>query len=187
MRIHLYALSMMLIFCVSGPRAVHSFELPDEALKLLAQSSVDPCSICAKEKTKKAFVMLEAAYAPGIVVKTDAHCRLVKPSGSDELDLALTCYPSEAIMGELTGEETPPRLVFTFSTPAKHLVGISSKDFTHAGIAELYAAAKPGTVFEGRLEIVAYPYGEGKGFNYFGGRGRLQIHCKVLELQPAGS
>jgi hypothetical protein len=182
----LCALMLIPLLCIWSPTA-RAFDLPDEALKLLAQASVDPCSICAKEKSKKAFALLEKVYAPGTVISTDANCRLVKPSSADELDLTITCYPSEVFMQQLSGEEAPPRLVFTFSTEAKHLVGIRPKDFTSDEIARSYAEAKPGTVFEGRLEVAAYKYGDGKGFNYFGERGRLQIHCRVLDLKPAGS
>jgi hypothetical protein len=168
------------------PAGARAFDLPDEALKLLAQASSDPCSICAEQKTRKAFALLEKFYAPGKVLSTDGQCRLVKPSDTGSFDVSLTCYPSGAFVGQLKDDETPPRVVFTFYTPEKNLVGISGHDFTKKDIVDLYGKAKPGDVFEGRIEIIRFRYGDGEGFNYFRESRKLQIHCSVLELKPVG-
>jgi hypothetical protein len=176
---------LVIVLCSALPWGrVQAFDLPDEALKLLAQAVPDSCSICANDKTRKAVALLGKAYAPGTVVATDASCSFMKPSGAHALDLVLTCYPSPAFLGQLKEDELPPRVALTFYTPENRLVGIVEKDFTPGDIARVYAEAKPGTLFQGRVEIVRYPYGDGEGFNYFRESRRLQVHCRVLELMP---
>ncbi len=176
-------LIVLAVFCSAGPAG--AFEMPEEALKLLAEASTDPCSICAQADRKKAFALLEKTYAPGSVIRTVPECRLVK-ADPDANDLSPTCFPTEAFMSSLKEGGQPPRVVFTFHTPEKKLVGIAGKDFTDGEIALTLSRAKPGTVFQGRLEIVGYPYGDGSCFNYFKETGRLQVHCRVLELKAAG-
>jgi hypothetical protein len=177
-------LCLMLLLAYGG--RLQGFTLPDEALKLLAQASAEPCSICAESQTKKAFAMLDQTFAPGTVITADASCRLVKHAGSDGLDLVPSCYPSEAFMTGLKEDEIPRKLSFTFYTAGKKLVGIQEKDLTAKDVAGRYEKAEPGEAFTGRLEIIRYPYGDGGGFNYFRETGRVQIHCRVLELSPAG-
>ncbi len=184
MKMYLKMLIAVSLALMGASGRAGAFELPEEALKLMAQASVDPCSICAQADLKKAFKLLEKAYALGSTVSTGPGCRLVK-AGPDANDLAPTCFPSEAFMGELKEGERPPKVVFTFYTPERKLVGIAENDLTPRDQAGVYEQAKPGAVFEGRLEVVRYPYGDGACFNYFRESGRLQVHCRVIELKPA--
>lgn len=173
--------AMVVVFLCAG--GAEAFELPEEAFLLLARGAADPCSICAEGSVKKAFALLEKAYAPGCRVSTDEGCLFVKPPGEGVLDLALSCYPPKGLTDGLTDNETPPAVSFTFYAPGKRLVGISEGDFTRPEIVDAYGKARPGTLFRGRVEIVRYPYGDGGGFNYFKESGRLRIHCRVLELE----
>lgn len=182
-----WAMVVVIFLCAGGAGAADAFEFPEEALLLLARGAADPCSICADESMKKAFGILEKAYAPGRRISADGDCLFVKPPGESSLDLALSCYPPRGLTEGLRDNETPPAVSFTFHAPGKRLVGISEGDFTSPGIVDAYEQARPGTLFRGRVEIVRYPYGDRDGFNYFRESGRLRIHCRVLELQPAGS
>jgi len=174
-------LVIVVLLCAGGAEA---FELPEEAFLLIARSAADPCSICAEESMKKAFGILEKAYAPGCRISTDGDCLFVKPPGEGGLDLALSCYPPKGLTERLQDNEAPPAVSFLFHAPEKRLVGISEGDFTRPEIVDAYGKARPGTLFRGRIEIVRYPYGDRAGFNYFKESGRLRIHCRVLELQP---
>jgi hypothetical protein len=179
---HVLALVLILI-CYTG--SIRAFDLPEEALRYMAEASADTCSICEKASLKKAFSLLDKTFVPGSVIATGPDCRFVKSSGEGANDLSLTCYPSEAFVSSLKDNWQPPRLVFTFYTREKHLVGISDKDLTDEGVIRAFTRAKPGTVFEGRIEVIRYPYGDGAAFNYFRESGRLQVHCRALELRPA--
>lgn len=157
---------------------------PDEAFQLLAESTVDPCSICAEKKREKAFNILNETFMPGHVIETHSTCHLIKTLSNDENDLTLSCYPSDAVTASITGEEQVPMVIFRFHTPDKHLVGIFETDYTDVAAADLFRASRPGTLFEGRISLIPYTYGEGPTYNYFQQTNTLLIHCRVLQLIP---
>ncbi|HOO37351.1 MAG TPA: hypothetical protein PKY89_03590 [Deltaproteobacteria bacterium] len=159
-------------------------DLPDEAFQLLAEAMVDPCSICAEKYRERAFNILNETFMPGHVIETHSTCRLIRISGTDENDLTLSCYPSDALTASITGEEQVPQVVFRFHTPNKHLVGIFETDYTDEAAADLFRASGPGTVFEGRIRLIPYKYGEGPTYNYFQQTNTVLIHCRVLQLIP---
>jgi hypothetical protein len=89
-----------------------------------------------------------------------------------ENELVLTCYL------------TPfPLLTFRFHTAAKHLVGISTTDFTEKRLASEYGSAATGARFEGTLKIVTYRYGDGPSYNYYLVRNHIQVHCRILDIK----
>jgi hypothetical protein len=159
-------------------------DLPDEAFQLLAEATIDPCSICAEKNREKAFKILNETFMPGHVIETHSPCRLIKTFSTGENDLTLSCYPSDALAASITGEEQLPQVVFRFHTPNKHLVGIFETDYTDTAAADLFHASKPGTVFEGRISLIPYKYGEGPTYNYFQQTNTVLIHCRVLQLIP---
>lgn len=167
---------------VSLPSA-NALELPQDALVLLSEAAAEPCAICAEQERKKAFAILNRSFIPGMMLVTDADCRLLKGEGSRDMELSLTCYPPVNGMKSLPEGAAPVHLRFRFHTAAQHLVGISAKDFTAAAIVDTYLASAPGTIFEGRLRIIPYPYGDGPAFNYFPQSNTLQIHCMIEELR----
>ena len=162
----------------------YALDLPEDALRLLAEVSVDPCSICVKQKLVKAFTAMNAGFNPGLVIKSNDKCRLVKVETGDDNVLSMTCYPTDTLKKSLKEGEELPQLIFKFYTPEKRLVGITDNDYTSKAMAELYHASKPGTVFEGRIKLIPYKYGDGPTYNYFPQTNRLLIHCVVLELSP---
>ena len=109
------------------------------------------------------------------MLTTTGSCRLVRTALSEENELDLSC--------DSPGKASLPLLTFRFHTPASHLVGISPADFTEEGIASEYRSAVPGTVFEGIIHTVAFLYGDGTTYNYFAGRGVIQVHCRLLTLK----
>ncbi len=161
-----------------------ALELPDEALLLLASSAADPCSLCAEQERKKAYRILSDAFIPGQALESDDFCRLVKAGAGDDNELTLTCYPSETLKVSLNEGERLPEVVFRFYTLQNRLVGISEDDLTGDALAELYRASRPGRVFEGRIILVPYKYGEGATYNYFPQTNKLLIHCRLVNLGP---
>jgi hypothetical protein len=178
-------ISMFLVLMlVLAARYSYALDLPDDALRLLAEASVDPCSICVKQKLEKAFIAMNVRFSPGLVINSDDKCRLVKVDTGDDNGLSMTCYPPDTLKKSLKEGEELPQLIFRFYTPYKRLVGISEDDYTNKTIADLYHAAKPGTVFEGRIRLIPYKYGDGPTYNYLLQTNRLLVHCVVLQLNP---
>jgi hypothetical protein len=162
----------------------HALGLPDDALGLLAEASVDPCSICVKQKLARAFKIMNDRFIPGGVMETDEACRLVKTVSGDDNELSLSCYPSDALITSIKEDEQLPQVVFRFYTPQKRLVGISKTDYTDNSTEDLFHASKPGTVFTGQIKLIMYKYGDGPTYNYFYETNKLLIHCRVLQLIP---
>lgn len=162
----------------------YALDLPDDIIRLLAEVSVDPCSICVKQKLDKAFTAMNARLNPGLVIKSDDKCALVKVEPGDDNELSMTCYPPDTLRESLKEGEELPQLIFKFYTPEKRLVGISENDYTSRVLADLYHSSKPGTVFEGSIKLVPYKYGNGPTYNYFQQANKLLIHCTVLQLKP---
>ncbi|HNU74454.1 MAG: hypothetical protein BWZ01_00425 [Deltaproteobacteria bacterium ADurb.BinA179] len=171
------------LFLATAVSTPHACGLPEEPLLLLAEAAADPCSICADQKKKKAFAMLNERLAPGLEIDSSDACRLVKADRENALHL--TCYPSDALVDSLSEGAEPPQVVFTFHTPQHKLVGISEGDYTGREAADLYLSSPEGAVFDGRIRLIGYKYGDGAVFNYFPQANRLQIHCTVSRLKPA--
>jgi len=177
-------LLMLVCVLVAAATSVMAVDLPTEAFQILAQASVESCAICAEKERKKAFALLNRTFTPGQELTTDHTCHLIKSGNDDEQELTITCYPPTAVMESLPEGATPPRLVFRFHTPDKHLVGIAPFDFTDPSLAAAYRSAPLGTVFEGRLRYTAYQYGDGETFNYYLKTNTVQLHCVIIQITP---
>jgi hypothetical protein len=180
----LQASAVFILFTAAAVQTVHAFDIPEDALRLIAETTIEPCSICARQNMEKAFSILNGRLVPGLVMKSDDGCRLMKTGPGDDNELALSCYPSDAFMKTLKNGEEPPRIVFRFSTPGNRLVGVSERDYTGRDSADLYRTSKPGTEFEGSVRLIHYNYGDGPAYNYFPKTNTLLIHCVILELAP---
>jgi hypothetical protein len=172
-------LAALLVPAPAGPGAA---ELPEAPLVLLAQAAAETCAICAKQTRARAFDLLDERLLPGLEISGRQGCLLVK-AGRDNA-LSLECYPSGETTASLGEEGEMPEVVFAFYTAGNRLVGIAQEDCTAEETAASYRAYPEGTVFEGRLRLVGYAYGDGLAFNYFQSENRLHIHCVVLELRP---
>ena len=149
-----------------------AIELPEKAFELLAESASDPCSICAVETREKAFKILNAAFKPGRILQSNKLCRFMRTDACGENELILTCHPTPL-----------PLLTFRFHTAERHLVGVSTTDFTEEQFAGKYRGASVGVLFEGAIEMVAYRYGDGPAYNYYLIGNHIQVHCKILDLK----
>ncbi len=162
----------------------YAFDLPDEALRLIAETTTDPCPICVEQKLKEAFAIMEARLQPGLVVETDEHCWLKKIDPKDVFEFSLTCYPSVRLMQTIGQGQKLPDVAFVFHTSEKFLVGISEKDYTDERIIDRFRKLPPGTLFKGQVRLISYKYGDGPSFNYYQTSNRVQIHCTILGLSP---
>jgi hypothetical protein len=62
-------------------------------------------------------------------------------------------------------------------------VGVAEKDFTDASQADTFHSLLPGTVFDGRVALVRYEYGDGPTYIYYEKSNHLEIHCRLLEVK----
>ncbi|MFY9167852.1 MAG: hypothetical protein WBM23_14445 [Desulfomonilia bacterium] len=160
----------------------HAHDLPEEPLVLLTEAAEDPCSICAEQKRRKAFRILNEHFVPGREIRGGETCRMTKPDGEDAL--VLTCYPSPSLKDSLDDSGNATQVVFSIYTPQNRLVGIPESGYTAHDIYDLYRTSPAGTIFEGRIRLIEYAYGDGPTFNYFRQTNRLQFHCSIVELKP---
>jgi hypothetical protein len=167
--------SMLVLYCSSGGLAQTPLDFPETPLRLIAESIGEPCAICARETREKAFQLIEERFAAGKTFTTTGSCLLARTDLSEENELMLSC--------DLPGRESLPLISFRFHTPANHLVGISTADFTDEAIVSAYRSASPGTVFEGALRTIAFRYGVGTSFSYNTSRKVIQVHCRLLSLK----
>jgi hypothetical protein len=149
-----------------------AIELPKEAFELLAESASDPCSICAVETREKAFKILNVAFKPRKILRSNNLCRFMRSDACGENELILSCHLTPL-----------PLLTFRFHTAEKHLVGVSPTDFTAERLARKYRRAGTGVLFEGAIEIVEYRYGDGPAYNYYLVGNHVQVHCRLLDLK----
>ncbi|HON39409.1 MAG TPA: hypothetical protein P5047_05340 [Desulfomonilia bacterium] len=160
----------------------HAHDLPEDPLILLTEAAEDPCSICAEQKRRQAFRILNEYFVPGLEIGGSETCRMMKPDREDAL--VLTCYPSESLRDSLDHSGKATQVVFAIYTPQNRLVGIPESGYTEKAVYDLYQASPAGTVFEGRVRLTGYAYGDGLTFNYFRQENRLQFHCIAVELKP---
>jgi len=175
---------MLFLMSAMSLNCSHAMGPPDEALLFLAETTADPCSICAKQTQDKAFKIMNDMCIPGFVMESEGKCRWIKADANNDNELSLTCYPSDTLKKSLKEGERLPHMVFKFYTPQNRLVGISDKNYTDTPTADLYHASRAGTVFEGRIRLISYPYGDGPTYNYFQKTNKLLFHCVVLQLKP---
>jgi len=167
-----------------NPKHARALDLPGDALRMIAETTTDPCPICVQRKLEEAFAVLAARLQPGFVLETDSACRLMKTGPEDDFRLSLTCHPSAGLVQALAEGQKPPDVTFVFYTSEKHLVGISEGDHTEGRIMDVFRGSPPGTVFEGQLRLISYRYGDGPSFNYLPTSNGLLIHCTILRLTP---
>lgn len=146
------------------------YELPTHALSLLAKSRTDSCSICADKLRKDAFEELAQVYRPGVILASAREGDLLRVAGEE---------PALVLAAQQNGE---PKLTFRFHTVSNHLVGIAETDFTDEVVARQFQSIPEGTRLRGRIEIVAYEYGDGATFLYSTTGNHIEIQCKLLEI-----
>jgi len=167
-------LVLILVFDISAQAQI-PLNRPEPALRLIAESIGDSCSICARQSREKAFQLLDQEFPVGGVFATTDSCFLMRSPAAEENELVLTCRSA--------GKESLPLLIFRFHTPANHLVGISPEDFTLDEPVAEYSEAAPEMALRGTLRIVAFRYGDRPSFSYSANRGVIQVQCRLLTLR----
>ncbi len=145
-------------------------ELPTHALSLLTKSRTDSCSICAEKLRQEAFEELDQTYRPGSILASAGRGDLLRVTGEE----------SELMLAAPQDDE--PKLTFRFHTASNHLVGIAEADFTDEAVARQLLSIPESTRLRGKIEIVAYKYGDGATFLYSTTGNYLQIQCKLLGI-----
>jgi hypothetical protein len=145
-------------------------ELPAHALSLLTKSRTDSCSICAEKLRQDAFEELSQVYRPGSILASAREGDLLRVAG-EESELMLAAQ-----------QDDEPKLTFRFHTASSHLVGIAETDFTDEAVARQLLSVPEGARLRGRIEIVAYKYGDGATFLYSTTGNYIEVQCKLLEI-----
>lgn len=147
----------------------------DQALILLNESSQETCAICAEQKKRKGFGLLDAALLPGTIVAGDQRCVFIRTSEQGQNEIFLSCDPLPD-----KGVRTP--VILRFHTAAQRLIGVSTDDYTDEKTAEELNSAPPGSRFRGAVVLIDYPYGDGPTYNYHAKTNQLHIHCRIQSL-----
>jgi len=169
----------------SKEKKAHScVEVPYLSLKLLAESSIDPCSICAKKLKRQAFSIIDEEFKPGRMLSFGNDCSMLKTKTCNGNEFTISSYSNGEYVTDPRGEKHPfPFFLFRFHTESKHLVGISSKNYTEKSLANSFRKIKAGERVSGKVMIVKYEYGDGAAANYFDERNALVIHVQLVELR----
>lgn len=161
------------------PPWVCGFEVPRQALQLLAEARAETCPLCAEKERKEAFVLLDAALRPGVIVVPGGSCSFVK---AEEQGFSISC--PDAGDGGMSGRPhgDMPDVVFVFHTSLQRLVGIADKDLTEESLAMRFSRLRRGAPFVAKVSLVPFAYGDGTTFTYLSSQGRILVHCRILEL-----
>lgn len=166
------------------PPVIHSLAAPAEAFELLARSVAESCAVCVREMHAEAFELLDSHYRPGTLLTSDTGTRFARTPGSKS---ELTVVPSN--LQTTAPADAPdtlaiPTLTFRYHAAEDHLVGVTETNWTAADVVERIAATPESALLHGVIEIIAFAYGDGTTFRYSPAEHALQIHCKVVEIQP---
>ena len=162
-----------------------AIEIPKLAFKLLADSSVDPCSICAKKLIKQAFAILNRKFSANRKIIGNSSYYFVKTDECGPNEFILSSYKSREPYKpkEAESELLFPMLVFRFHTDKINLIGIQKENFTQSKYSMLMNKKSSSAEFQGEIKIIEYQYGDGPTYNYYKKKNQVQIHCKVLKLE----
>jgi hypothetical protein len=168
-------LALVVALSVVGAEPAAPMEGLDQALLLLNEVAQETCSICAEQKKRKAFGLLDEALPPATLIAGDPRCAFIRASEQGRNEMLLACDPSAE-----KGLRTP--VVMRFHTADQRLIGVSKDDYTDEKIAEVFNSAPPGTRFTGSVVLIDYPYGDGSTYHYRVKTNQLHIHCRVQSL-----
>lgn len=172
----------LVLFGNAAPRAVE-VDIPLAAMRLIAESLLDTCPVCAEQNRKKAYTMLEKDYVQGMELFPPPDCAFIKTKDCGPTEFVPACYASRMPYDGPGGKKGAlPLLVFRFHTAGEHLVGIDPRDFTTEAMASVFNRIRQDTPFDASIKVVAYRYGDGAAFNYSQSENRLTVHCSVIRM-----
>lgn len=157
-------------------------EVPRMAFKLIVESEVDPCSICARKKMDEAVSMLVRKYEVGKIIKIDKSCGFTRAAECGKNEFVLSCYKQRepyVVPGD-GSEKLFPLLVFRFHTPKEHLVGIAESDYTPENYSDTINSMDLNSTSYSDIEIIYFKYGDGPSFNYYKEKNQVVVNCKVI-------
>lgn len=170
-----WGVPLVMALSVAGAGLAGPMEGLDHALLLLNEVSQETCSICAEQKKRKAFGLLDEALPPGALIAGDQRCVFIRAPEQSRNEMLLSCDP-------LTDKGVRAPVVMRFHTAGQRLIGVSKEDYTDEAAAEVFNSAPPGTRFTGSVVLIDYPYGDGPTYNYHVTTNQLHIHCRIQSL-----
>ncbi len=152
------------------------------ALRMLAESRIDPCPICQKKLQRQALGQITKYIFPDRKIIFNTSCSLIKTQQTKDNELMLnTGYDSEII---INGKETNlPYITLKFYTHENHIVGIDEKNYTSKEIQNIYKNLLYNKPVEAEVIIIPYKYSDFTSVMYLPERNALIIHCKIIRLQ----
>ncbi len=156
--------------------------IPFNALRMLAESRIDPCPICQKKLQKQALAIITKEVYPGKKIIFTTPCNLMKNQQTKDNELILiTGYDTKVI---INGTETNlPYIIFKFYTHENHIVGIDEKDYSSKEIQNIYKVLLDSKPVEAEVIAIAYKYSDFASAMYIPERNALIIHCKIVQLK----
>lgn len=188
MKTIIHFLILILLFSCAGSEQTlknnnnnTEFEIPRLALKLLADSLSDPCSICQKKLRKQAYkILTEELYPKKIIITSEG---FVKTNECSSNEFVLSNYKTrEEYLSPQNTKEKFPLLVFKLHTNSNHLVGISKADYTEQNILTKFITFPNNTHFNAELETVNYAYSDAPCCNFILDENKLVVHCKIQKI-----
>lgn len=172
---------------VSGIAASRAEEvdIPMVAMRLIAESLLDTCPVCAEQNRKKAYAVIEKGFVPDKEISSTPDCAFIKTEDCGPTEFVSACYASRMPYDGPGGKKGAfPLLVFRFHTAGDHLVGIAFGDYTTEDAASVFNRIGKDSPFDAAVKVIAYRYGDGRSFNYSPKENRLTVHCRVLRVAP---
>lgn len=173
----------ILLMSVFFPLAA-SDDLLVPALELIGRSKADGCAICANDEGKKAIGIIDRSFKPGTRIKTSGDVYIMKTAECRNNEVVLSSRQAEQKKTLSDGTEVSlPLVTYRVHTVNDHLAGINAKDYTPDALARPFMKINAAKKWEGELELVPYPYGDGKCFIYFSKQNILQFQCRVVSIK----
>ncbi|MEW6528143.1 MAG: hypothetical protein AB1444_15920 [Spirochaetota bacterium] len=152
------------------------------ALRMLAESRIDPCPICQKKLQKQALGQITKDIYLDRKIVFNSSCSLMKTQQTKDNELMLMTNYDSKIM--INGAETDlPYIILKFYTHENHIVGIDEKDYTSREIQNMYKNLMYNKPVEAEVTIIPYKYSDFASAMYLPERNALIIHCKIIRLQ----
>lgn len=152
------------------------------ALRMLAESRIDPCPICQKKLQKQALGQITKDIFPDRKIIFNISCSLMKTQQTKDNELLLLTSYDTKIM--INGTETNlPYIIFKFYIHENHIVGIDEKDYSSKEIQNIYKNLSYNVPVEAEVVAISYKYSDFASVIYLPERNALIIHCKIIRLQ----
>ncbi len=174
---------LLILLSVTGTYSEDCNSISPAALRLLAESTIDPCSICQKKLQKQAYAIVSRELIPGKKLTFTNTCPLAKTNDCQDNELIIKNneYPKKIIINGT--EAAMPKVLYKFFSQDKHIVGIAPDDYTSNSIQNMYQTLKMDSPVEARLEIISYHYSDCPSALYLHDRNALIIFCKILSMK----